>query len=181
MVKPGYRIHFGLGCGSVVDIDEALAKRADELRDVEIVSTVAIRKEPFKVYQATTSMIRSDLHPPTSAHLTGRCAKTAGAGIYRCYLTSSRTIGKITSAASTSPCSQVAPMDKHGNFNLGPQVADMWGRHQSGEEDHRRSKRKYADCPRPPDTAQSVRHRLCRRRIQLPYSRTSDKTGLRNR
>ena len=22
---------------------------------------------------------------------------------------------------------QVAPMDEHGNFNLGPQVADMWG------------------------------------------------------
>ena len=55
MVEPGSRIHFGLGCGSVVDIDEALAKRADELKGIEIISTVAIRKEPFKVYQATTS------------------------------------------------------------------------------------------------------------------------------
>ena len=24
-------------------------------------------------------------------------------------------------------CFQVAPMDEHGNFNLGPQVSDMWG------------------------------------------------------
>ena len=50
LVGPGSRIHFGLGCGTVVDIDEALARRADQLEGVEILSTVAIRNEPFKVY-----------------------------------------------------------------------------------------------------------------------------------
>ena len=29
MVKPGDRLHFGLGCGSIVDIDRAIAARAD--------------------------------------------------------------------------------------------------------------------------------------------------------
>ena len=33
MVINGSRIHFGLGCGTVIDIDKALAKRADELKD----------------------------------------------------------------------------------------------------------------------------------------------------
>ena len=47
MVRPGDRIHYGLGCGAVVDIDEALAKRADELHGVEVISTVSIREKPF--------------------------------------------------------------------------------------------------------------------------------------
>ena len=55
MVRPGDRIHYGLGCGTVEDIDEALAKRADELHGVEIISTVAVRNKPFAVYEATTS------------------------------------------------------------------------------------------------------------------------------
>ena len=50
MVKDGDRLHFGLGCGSVIDIDKALAKRAKDLRDVEIVSTVSIREKPFETY-----------------------------------------------------------------------------------------------------------------------------------
>ena len=29
MVKNGDRLHFGLGCGSIIDIDKAIAKRAD--------------------------------------------------------------------------------------------------------------------------------------------------------
>ena len=50
MVRPGDRIHYGLGCGAVVDIDEALAKRADELHGVEVISTVSIREKPFALY-----------------------------------------------------------------------------------------------------------------------------------
>ena len=34
MVKNGDKLHFGLGCGSIVDIDKAIAKRADELKDI---------------------------------------------------------------------------------------------------------------------------------------------------
>ena len=54
-VRNGMRIHFGTGCGAVVDIDKALAKRADELEDVTIISTAAIREEPFEVFKATNS------------------------------------------------------------------------------------------------------------------------------
>ena len=28
MVKPGDRLHFGTGCGAIVDLDKAIAKRA---------------------------------------------------------------------------------------------------------------------------------------------------------
>ena len=80
MVENGSRIHFGLGCGTVVDIDEALAKRADELKDVHIISTVGIRKEPFKVYQATTS---NDQLSFASAHFSGHDRMMAKDG--RCW------------------------------------------------------------------------------------------------
>ncbi|MFR2966894.1 MAG: hypothetical protein ACLTK0_11195 [Anaerovoracaceae bacterium] len=49
MIKPGDRLHFGLGCGSIVDIDKAIAKRADELKDITVISTVAIREKPLKL------------------------------------------------------------------------------------------------------------------------------------
>ena len=55
MVKNGDKLHFGLGCGAIVDIDKAIAKRADELRDITVISTVAIREKPFETYLATTS------------------------------------------------------------------------------------------------------------------------------
>lgn len=55
MVRPGSRLHFGLGCGTIVDIDKAIAKRADELKDITVISTVAIREKPFETFLATKS------------------------------------------------------------------------------------------------------------------------------
>ena len=127
MVENNSRIHFGLGCGSVVDIDAALAKRADELQGVEIISTVAIRHEPFKVYQATTS---NDQVRFASAHFSGFDRKMCKDG--RCWYIP-MLFNELPFYWKNNECGidiaffQVAPMDSHGNFNLGPQVADMWG------------------------------------------------------
>ncbi len=127
MVENGSRIHFGLGCGSVVDIDAALAKRADELKDVEIISTVSIRNEPFKVYQATTS---NDQVRFASAHFSSFDRLMCKNG--RCWYIPMM-FNELPFYWKNNECGidiamfQVAPMDSHGNFNLGPQVADMWG------------------------------------------------------
>lgn len=127
MVEPNSRIHFGLGCGSVVDIDAALAKRADELKGVEILSTVTVRSEPFKVYQATTS---NDQVKFASAHFSAFDRQMCKDG--RCWyipmLFNELPLYWFTNDRGIDIAYfQVAPMDKHGNFNLGPQVADMWG------------------------------------------------------
>lgn len=127
MVESGSRIHFGLGCGTVVNIDRALAKRADELKDVTVISTVAIRKEPFEIYKATMS---NDQVRMASAHFSGLDRKMNCEG--RCWY--------VPMMFSELPfhwtnnnngidiaCFQVAPMDEYGNFNIGPQVADSWG------------------------------------------------------
>lgn len=127
MVRPCDKIHFGVGAGTVIDIDEALARRADELQNVEIISTVAIRNKPFAVYEATHS---NEAVRFASAHFStydrmmcdnGRCwyipMQFSELPKYWYNNTSGIDIAMF----------QVAPMDSHGNFNLGPQVADMWG------------------------------------------------------
>ena len=127
MVENNSRIHFGLGCGCVVDIDEALAKRADELKGVEIISTVAIRKEPFKVYQATTSNEQVRF---ASAHFSGFDRQMCKDG--RCWyipmlFNELPFYWKNNDNNVDIAFFQVGPMDALGNFNLGPQVSDMWG------------------------------------------------------
>ena len=127
MVENNSRIHFGLGCGCVIDIDEALARRADELKGVEIISTVAIRKEPFKVYQATSS---NDQVRFASAHFSGFDRQMCKDG--RCWyipmlFNELPYYWKHNENHVDIAFFQVGPMDALGNFNLGPQVSDMWG------------------------------------------------------
>lgn len=127
MVKNGDRIHFGLGCGSVVDIDKALAKRAKDLKDVTIISTVAIRNEPFETYKATDS---NDQVRFVSAHFSSHDRAMNKDG--RCWympmmFNELPMLWRNNNNEVDIAFFQVGPMDAHGNFNIGPQVADMWG------------------------------------------------------
>ena len=114
MVKPGDRLHFGLGCGSIVDIDRAIAKRAGELKDITVLSTVTIREKPFETYLATES---NDQVRFASAHFSGNDRAMSKAG--RCWY--------IPMMFCELPFLWTNNNNEHGNFNLGPQVADMWG------------------------------------------------------
>ncbi len=127
MVKSGDRLHYGLGCGAIVDIDKAIAKRAAELRDITVISTVAIREKPFETYLATKdngnvrfSSAHFNVHD-RKMNKDGRCWYIPMMFCELPYLWVNNDNG-IDIAMF-----QVAPMDEHGNFNLGPQVADMWG------------------------------------------------------
>ncbi len=126
-IKNGSRVHFGLGCGTVVDIDRALAKRAKELKDVTIISTVSIREKPFETYFATDS---NDQVRFVSAHFSshdrlmnkdGRCWFMPMMFNELPFLWTNNDNGVDIAFL------QVGPMDEYGNFNIGPQVADMWG------------------------------------------------------
>ena len=127
MVQNGDRLHFGLGCGSVVDIDRAIARRAKELRDVEVISTVSIREKPFETYLATDSNEQVRF---ASAHFSSFDRKMSADG--RCWYIPMM-FNELPFLWVNNDCEidiamfQVAPMDALGNFNLGPQVADMWG------------------------------------------------------
>ena len=127
MVKPGDRMHFGTGCGAIVDIDKAIAKRADELKDITVISTVSIREKPFETYLATTS---NDQVRFASAHFNSHDRAMSKEG--RCWyipmlFCELPFLWTNNNNELDIAMFQVAPMDEHGNFNLGPQVADMWG------------------------------------------------------
>lgn len=127
MVKSGDRLHFGTGCGAIVDIDKAIAKRADELKDVTVISTVSIREKPFETYLATTS---NDQVRFSSAHFNSHDRAMSKAG--RCWyipmlFCELPFLWTNNNNDIDIAMFQVAPMDEHGNFNIGPQVADMWG------------------------------------------------------
>lgn len=127
MVQPGNRLHFGLGCGSIVDIDKAIAKRADELKNITVISTVAIREKPFETFTATKS---NDQVRFASAHFSGNDRHMSQEG--RCWYIPMMFcelpfLWTNNNNDIDIAMFQVAPMDEYGNFNLGPQVADMWG------------------------------------------------------
>lgn len=127
MVKSGDRLHFGLGCGSTIDVDRAIAKRANELKDITVISTVTIREKPFETYLATTS---NDQVRFASAHFNvhDRNMNKDGRCWYIPMLFCELPFFWVNNNNDIDiAIFQVAPMDKHGNFNLGPQVADMWG------------------------------------------------------
>ena len=127
MVHNNNRIHFGLGLGTVKDIDKALAKRADELWNVEIVSTVGVRSTPFETYLATDDNRKVRF---ASAHFSAFDREMSKNG--RCWyipmmFNELPVYWQHNDSGVDIAFFQVAPMDEHGNFNIGPQVADIWG------------------------------------------------------
>ena len=126
-VKDGDRIYFGIGTGVAKDLDAALAKRVGGLNDLEIISLITFPDGPFKTFEASKDN-------PTirfaSTHFNGydRQMNTEGKCWYipiqfrelpRYWYEEGNAIDVVMI--------QVAPMDKFGNFNLGPQIADIHG------------------------------------------------------
>ncbi len=127
VVKSGDRVHYGLFNGLVVDLDEALAKRTEELYDVKICTTIWSYEEPPAILKADPE---SKHFKYLSTHMSSLERRMNKEG--RCWYIPvqfrentklwAENVGDIDVAML-----QVGPMDKWGNFNLGPQVAEYWG------------------------------------------------------
>lgn len=127
VVKSGDRVHYGLFAGIVKDLDKALAKRTEELYDVLVCDTIWAYNEPPAILQADPEAKHFKY---LSTHMSGLDRKMNKEG--RCWFIPvqfrenpklwAENVGGIDVAML-----QVAPMDKFGNFNLGPQVAEYWG------------------------------------------------------
>lgn len=127
VIKSNDRVHYGLFNGLVVDLDKALAKRTQELENVKICTS--IWSYPFSP-QILLEDPESKHFKYLSTHFSRFDRKMNKEG--RCWYIPvqfrenpkywSENVGGIDVAML-----QVAPMDRHGNFNLGPQVAEYWG------------------------------------------------------
>jgi butyryl-CoA:acetate CoA-transferase len=127
VVKSGDRVHYGLFCGLVRDLDRALAKRTEELHDVMVCSTIWAYPEPPEILKADPD---SKHFKYLSTHMSGMDRQMNKQGC--CWFIPvqfrenpklwAENVGDIDVVML-----QVAPMDEHGNFNLGPQVAEYIG------------------------------------------------------
>ncbi len=127
IVKSGDRIHYGLFNALVVDLDRALAKRTQELEDVLIMTSIWAYPHPPQILVEDPE---SKHFKYLSTHFSGYDRKMNKAGC--CWYVPvtfrenpkywSENVGDIDIAML-----QVAPMDRYGNFNLGPQVAEIQG------------------------------------------------------
>jgi butyryl-CoA:acetate CoA-transferase len=134
IVKSGDRIHYGLFAGIVRGLDEALAKRTEELHDVIVMDTIWNYPEPPAILQADP---KAEHFKYVSTHMSALDRKMNKQGC--CWFVPvqfrentkymAENVGTINVAMM-----QVAPMDKYGNFNLGPQVAEYWGIIQAADK-----------------------------------------------
>lgn len=127
IVKSGDYIHYGLFTGVVVDLDRALAKRVNELEDVTICSTMWSYAEPPEVLKADP---KAEHFHYSSSHFTPierKCNKEGNCWFLPVQFRENTKFYEECRPRFAVAMLQVAPMDKSGNFNLGPQVAEYWG------------------------------------------------------
>ena len=127
VVKSGDYLHLGLFTGVVVDLERALAKRAEELEDVSICVTMWSYPEAPEVLKADPE---SKHFHYASSHFTGierKCNKEGNCWFLPVQFRENTKFYEECRPKFAVAMMQVAPMDKSGNFNLGPQVAEYWG------------------------------------------------------
>lgn len=127
LVTSGDRIYMGLGHGAVVDLDEALARRMPELNNLDIYSTLPMRTKPFVSYTASHGNSSIRFH---CAHFGGPERRIVKEGRLWYIPQQFRELPRLWREcipAFDVVMFRVGPMDKFGNFNIGPQVSDVWG------------------------------------------------------
>ncbi|MGN1144317.1 MAG: acetyl-CoA hydrolase/transferase family protein [Anaerovoracaceae bacterium] len=127
IVKSGDYLHYGLFTGVVVDLDRALAKRVNELEDVTICSTMWSYAEPPEILKADP---KAEHFHYSSSHFTPierKCNKEGNCWFLPVQFRENTKFYEECRPRFAVAMLQVAPMDKSGNFNLGPQVAEYWG------------------------------------------------------
>lgn len=130
LVKSNYRINFGLGTGTSVYMDRALAKRLQNdtlLRGLEIQTQIAIRHDVLETFKTTESPEIARFYTTHfGAH--DRLMQSSGNAWYVPMLFNEEPLYWSQEGNQFDICCiQVAPMDKYGNFNFGPINADLWG------------------------------------------------------
>ncbi|HZK61972.1 MAG TPA: acetyl-CoA hydrolase/transferase C-terminal domain-containing protein [Anaerovoracaceae bacterium] len=126
-IKSGDLVHYGVFCGIVRDLDVALSKRVEDLKDVTVSNTIWAYKEPPAILMADPNSEHIRYH---STHMSGLDRKMNKEG--RCWFIPVQFRENTKLYAENMDgidvaMFQVGPMDKWGNFNMGPQVAEMWG------------------------------------------------------
>lgn len=123
-IKSGDSVHYGIFCGVVHDLDEALARRIHELDDILITTTIW----PYDYEPAIFKADPEGKHYKWQSTQFGNVEREmnkAGNCWYIPVQYREQQKYWLQDFKFDVAMMQVAPMDKHGNFNIGPQVADV--------------------------------------------------------
>ncbi|MGN0718354.1 MAG: acetyl-CoA hydrolase/transferase family protein [Anaerovoracaceae bacterium] len=107
-------------------MDRALAKRVNELEDVTICATMWSYAEPPEILKADP---KAEHFHYSSSHFTPierKCNKAGNCWFLPVQFRENTKFYEECRPTFAVAMLQVAPMDKSGNFNLGPQVAKYW-------------------------------------------------------
>lgn len=123
IIKSGDCVHYGAFCGAVFELDKALAVRFDELEDVKIITTIWPYPEPPAIVQADPHT-RHFKFQTTQFGAVERKMNREG-NCWYIPVQFREQLKYFTQDVKVDVAMlQVAPMDKHGFFNIGPQVSD---------------------------------------------------------
>lgn len=127
LIKDGDRISFGMGVGHSKTFDDALAKRINDLYDIEVISLLTFMDKPYSVFTASEGKEHVFF---MAEHMTAQDRQMRDDG--RCWympmqLREAPSYWYIDGNQVDYLVIQVTPMDAHGNFNMGPCVADNFG------------------------------------------------------
>ena len=131
LVKSDFRLHFGIGTGTSVYMDRALAKRFEKdtlLRGLQIQTEIAIRHDVLETYKAVGGSPEICRFHSSHFGALDRMMQKEGNSWYIPILFNEQSLyWEQKGNGFDICCIQVAPMDKYGNFNFGPVNADLWG------------------------------------------------------
>jgi butyryl-CoA:acetate CoA-transferase len=126
-VKSGDRVHYGLFGGLVRDLDEALAKRTDELENVKVMTSIWNYSEPPAILRADPEAKHFKYLSTMFSALDRKMNKQGCCWFIPLQFRENPKLWAENVDGIDVAMLQVAPMDKFGNFNFGPQVAEYWG------------------------------------------------------
>lgn len=130
LVKSNYRIHFGVGTDTSVYMDRALSERLKNdtlLHGLAVQTEVAFRNDYLETYKSAKSVDQVRFY---SSHFTGidrNMSKAGNAWYVPILFNEEPRYWSLEDNYFDICCIQVAPMDKYGNFNLGPNNCDLHG------------------------------------------------------
>ena len=125
VVKSNDWIEYAFGLNAPLELDKALAKRKDELYNVNIRCDLGVWPKHTSDSDPTGEHFYWN-----SWHVSGLDRKYYDKGLLSYIPMKFNELPSMTRNDCVPPrifMAQVTPMDKYGNFNLGPQVAEYWG------------------------------------------------------
>jgi butyryl-CoA:acetate CoA-transferase len=127
VVRSGDLVHYGLFCGIVRSLDVALAKRTEELRDVKVCDTIWAYDEAPAILRADPAAKHFKYMSTHMSALDRRMNKEGCCWFIPVQFRENTKLWAENVERIDVAMLQVAPMDRFGYFNLGPQVAEYWG------------------------------------------------------